>query len=175
MHLAVPPSVNEGEHRGKDGEDRGKEQDIQRTVSVQGKYHIEKEKKEEEEETKEKEDAKEENEEDIDINAWFGPAGTVSPLHFDPKHNLLCQVVGKKYVRLYSKDSTPLLYPHEGLLSNTSQVDVENVDEDAFPLFRQAPYQECILSSGEMLYIPPGCWHYIRSLSLSFSVSYWWR
>eukprot|EP00057_Strongylocentrotus_purpuratus_P009188 XP_011663662.1 PREDICTED: lysine-specific demethylase 8 [Strongylocentrotus purpuratus] len=116
-----------------------------------------------------------EEEEDIDINAWFGPAGTVSPLHFDPKHNLLCQVVGKKYIRLYSKDSTPLLYQHEGLLSNTSQVDVENIDDEAFPLFKQAPYQECILSEGEMLYIPPQCWHYVRSLSPSFSVSFWWR
>ena len=34
----------------------------------------------------------EESDCDVSINAWFGPANTLTPLHHDPKHNLLCQV-----------------------------------------------------------------------------------
>lgn len=113
---------------------------------------------------------------DVDINAWFGPAGTISPLHQDVKHNFLAQVVGQKYIRLYSAKYTKQLYPHAGhLLSNTSQVDVERPDLKRFPLFSDVPFLECVLSPGEMLYIPPMCWHFVRSLSTSFSVSFWWK
>ena len=57
------------------------------------------------------------------MNAWFGPKGTVSPLHHDPHHNLLAQVVGEKYIRIYSTSETEKLYAHDSfLLSNTSQV-----------------------------------------------------
>ena len=114
--------------------------------------------------------------EEVDVNAWFGPRGTVSPLHQDPKHNLLAQVVGSKYVRLYEEKNTPFLYPHSStLLSNTSQVDVEKPDLESFPNFEKAPYTECILRAGDLLYIPPKVWHYVRSLSVSFSVSFWWQ
>lgn len=58
------------------------------------------------------------------VNAWFGPEGTISPTHTDPYHNLLCQVVGSKAIRLYAPSQTPYMYPHEGLMNNNSQVGV---------------------------------------------------
>ncbi|ETK90710.1 hypothetical protein L917_05389 [Phytophthora nicotianae] len=114
------------------------------------------------------------DDEDITTNCWFGPGGTVSPLHFDPKDNVLCQVVGAKYLRLYAPDENEKLYPIEGMLSNTSLVQVEDPDDEQFPEFRNAKYVECVLHEGEMLYIPPKYWHYVKSLSTSFSVSFWW-
>uniref|UniRef100_UPI0037E95E39 lysine-specific demethylase 8 n=1 Tax=Semicossyphus pulcher TaxID=241346 RepID=UPI0037E95E39 len=114
-------------------------------------------------------------EDDITVNAWFGPGGTVSPLHQDPQQNFLAQVVGSKYIRLYSPEDTDKLYPHQSqLLHNTSQVEVENPDTGRFPEFSAASYLECVLQPGEVLFIPVKHWHYVRSLELSFSVSFWW-
>ncbi|RAL43085.1 hypothetical protein DM860_009867 [Cuscuta australis] len=109
------------------------------------------------------------------LNAWFGPAGTVTPLHHDPHHNILAQVVGKKYIRLYPATLSEELYPHtEKMLCNSSQVDLDNMDERQFPKMAELEFQDCILEEGEMLYIPPRWWHYVRSLTTSFSVSFWW-
>jgi lysine-specific demethylase 8 len=112
---------------------------------------------------------------DVIINAWFGPQGTISPMHTDPYHNLLAQVVGKKYIRLYAPSETSKVYPfdQDDFLGNTSQVDVETPDLERFPLLATANYLECILESGDLLYIPPGWWHYVRSLTISLSVSFW--
>ena len=43
-------------------------------------------------------------------NAWIGTAGTVTPLHFDSDDNLLGQIAGYKFVRLYAESDTPYLY-----------------------------------------------------------------
>ncbi|NXB44787.1 KDM8 demethylase, partial [Leucopsar rothschildi] len=114
-------------------------------------------------------------EDDITINAWFGPGGTISPLHQDPQQNFLAQVFGRKYIRLYSPQDSENLYPHESqILHNTSQVDVEDPDLVKFPNFTKAEFQSCILMPGQILFIPVKYWHYVRSLELSFSVSFWW-
>jgi len=80
-------------------------------------------------------------------------------------------------------------------MGNTSQVDVgeamavfegeggggEELEarrrefEVEFPLFRDAEFVEGMLGPGECLCIPVGWWHYVRSLSPSFSVSFWWN
>jgi len=117
-----------------------------------------------------------EEEGEPDINVWIGPGGTVSPAHTDKKHNLLCQVVGTKYVALFYPEEGDKLYPHPSpMLANTSMVDLDRPDIRKFPLLGRLQGYHTLLREGEMLYIPPLVWHYVRSLEQSFSVSFWWE
>ncbi|CAH2235089.1 bifunctional peptidase and arginyl-hydroxylase JMJD5 [Pararge aegeria] len=112
----------------------------------------------------------------IDIMAWYGPKGTVSPLHHDPKKNLLAQVVGEKQIFLFSPQQSEYLYPHQHeLLINTARVDPRKPDLEKHPKFKEAKGFFCVLKPGQMLYIPPRWWHFVESLSVSFSVSFWWE
>ncbi|CAH0407885.1 unnamed protein product [Chilo suppressalis] len=114
--------------------------------------------------------------EPVDVMAWYGPKGTLSPLHHDPKKNLLTQVVGEKQIFLFSPQDSEFLYPHEHeLLHNTSKVDPRQPDLLKYPKYKDAKVYYCVLSPGQMLYIPPKWWHFVESLSISFSVSFWWN
>lgn len=112
-----------------------------------------------------------------EINAWIGPKGTVSSLHFDPKDNLLCQVYGAKQIIMFAPSDTKYLYVYDDMpmLSNTSQVDPTNPDLSSFAEFKNATLYTCILQAGEMVYIPPKWWHHIIALEKSFSVNFWWQ
>ncbi|KAK6853444.1 hypothetical protein PG990_009448 [Apiospora arundinis] len=56
-------------------------------------------------------------------------------------------------------------------LSPDGQVSEERIRQ----AFKDVPYVDCILNPGDTLYIPIGWWHYVRGLSVSFSVSFWWN
>ena len=112
------------------------------------------------------------------VNVWLGTKGTVTALHRDPYMNLLCQVAGFKYIRIYDDDQTKWLYPNTIRPGNKNTftrcpVEVEAPDLDRYPLFARATFSECVLGPGSAIFIPKNAWHYIRSLSTSVSINFW--
>jgi [protein]-arginine 3-hydroxylase / protease len=107
---------------------------------------------------------------------WLGPAGIVTPIHFDSAHNLLVQIHGRKKLLLISpRESKLLYYPSLDLGHvNYSPVDVESPDYDRFPRFRKARPLELELEPGEVLFIPVRWWHYARALDDTISLNFWW-
>jgi ribosomal protein L16 Arg81 hydroxylase len=104
---------------------------------------------------------------------WIGPAGTVTGYHIDWGDNVLAQICGRKEVRLVSPKDTPYMYPSNRFDQGTrpSEVNVDRYDPERFPLFKKAKEHRIILQPGDMLFIPRGWWHYVRSLDKSISVS----
>ncbi len=100
---------------------------------------------------------------------WFGPAGTITPLHHDTMNILVAQVYGRKRVTLVSPNQSHLLYNELGVYSD---VDLENPDYERHPLFKKAQVIELVLSPGEMLFLPVGWWHHIRALDVSITLSF---
>ncbi|KIY66069.1 Clavaminate synthase-like protein [Cylindrobasidium torrendii FP15055 ss-10] len=117
------------------------------------------------------------NEDQLVLNAWLGPKGTMSPAHTDPYFNLYTQVVGRKTVWLAPPTcSQDMSASTDQMLGNTSVVDVfaslDKLDE-AF-VERVVPQAMHItLEPGDTLFFPPGWWHAMRAEDVSFSVSMW--
>ncbi len=111
------------------------------------------------------------------VNVWMGTGGTRTPLHFDSYDNWLIQLVGVKYVRIYPKNASKSLYVSQdssyGLQGNMSCLDCELEDFEKHPLAEAIRYEEVVLFPGDCLFLPAGCWHYVRSLSTSISINFW--
>ena len=113
------------------------------------------------------------------VNIWMcGASGSESPCHYDPFHNLLCQVFGTKRVLLFPPTVSEDLYPaHHTTQKNTSLVDFQSPDPLLHPRFVSSAQQhgiEAILEPGDALYIPYQYWHYCTANAASCSVNFWW-
>lgn len=113
-----------------------------------------------------------EGQEGSDTRVWIGSAGTRSMLHSDLKDNLFCQIWGQKTVTLLPWHASRAAYPFPGNLVN-SQVDLADVDLATFPKLGAATFYTAQVGPGDVLYIPRGCWHDIRSCTPSVSVNHW--
>lgn len=109
---------------------------------------------------------------------WTGGAGALTVLHFDRVHNLYVQFAGRKRWLLFPPSASRLLYwPCDhlpGPLLQFSPVDAENPDLDRYPLFRSATPLVAELGPGDVLFVPTGWWHQVRSLTLSLALNYFW-
>jgi hypothetical protein len=100
---------------------------------------------------------------------WFGPAGTVTPLHHDTLMLFHTQVVGRKRWRLVSPLETPRLYNHYQVYS---AVDLDKVDLNRHPDFASVKVLDVVVEPGETMFLPLAWWHQVSSLDVSLSFSY---
>jgi hypothetical protein len=99
---------------------------------------------------------------------WFGPAGTVTPVHHDLTNNFMAQVVGRKQIKLLSPLNHPNVYNH---LHCYSEVDLDNIDLERHPQFRHVKIHDITLHPGELFFLPVGWWHHVRGLDVSITLT----
>lgn len=102
---------------------------------------------------------------------WIGPAGTATPLHRDWLDNFLTQLVGTKRIALVSPGCAPLLSAravHAGL-DSCNWVDPF---EPQHPITAKCDPVFVTLNAGDMLFLPAGWFHDVRSTAFSFSVNF---
>jgi hypothetical protein len=100
---------------------------------------------------------------------WFGPGGTVTPLHHDTIMLFHTQIVGRKRWRFISPLQTPRLYNHHNVFS---AIDLDAPDFSRHPDFAGVKVLEVVAGPGDTVFLPLGWWHQVRSLDVSLSFSY---
>jgi hypothetical protein len=100
---------------------------------------------------------------------WMGPAGTVTPFHHDLTNNLMAQVIGRKRVKVAPSWDIPLMSNHYHVYS---KVDGRVAPPSPRPGPAEPQVLECILSPGEILFLPIGCMHFVEGLDITVTVSF---
>ena len=109
--------------------------------------------------------------------SWIGPKSTITGFHADWAENINVQIKGSKVFYLVSPKYNKNMYPSPTFerFSTASLVDMKNLDQKKFPLFKESEIIKVVLNAGDAIYLPRGWWHYVESLepSINVSIHYW--
>jgi ribosomal protein L16 Arg81 hydroxylase len=100
---------------------------------------------------------------------WFGPAGTVTPLHHDSVNVLFNQIDGWKHFILVPSLEIHRVYNN---LAVYSSVDPLKPDLEQYPLFADVQQLHLDVGPGQTLFIPAGWWHHVEATEQSISISF---
>lgn len=105
---------------------------------------------------------------------FLGPSQSITPLHFDTllSHNLFFQIMGRKHFILIPYDQRKYCYRYQW---RWFQVNPAEPDLKRFPLYRRVRPMECTVGPGDLLYMPPGMLHHVRSLNCAMSFNVDWH
>jgi len=103
---------------------------------------------------------------------WIGPAGTVTSLHHDLTNNFIAQIVGRKRVKLVPAAEIGKLYNHQHVFSEIPDLEDPGIDPARYPRLTELRYYDVLLEPGEILFMPLGWWHQVKSVDFSVTITY---
>lgn len=94
-----------------------------------------------------------------DVKIFWGYNGNITRLHNDEYENLLCLYSGQKDLILFPPEDEKNLY----IDYNSTPLDLYSINYFRYPNFRKCTSYVGSLKKGEILYIPEGWYHQIKS------------
>ncbi|MBW4506980.1 MAG: cupin-like domain-containing protein [Scytonematopsis contorta HA4267-MV1] len=105
---------------------------------------------------------------------FIGASNSLTPLHFDCllTNNIFFQLVGRKQFTILLPEDAKYCY-RQGW--RWFLVNPENPDFNKYPEYKNAKPIKFIVNPGDILYMPPGTLHHVRSFDMSISFNIDWH
>ena len=128
------------------------------------------------------------------VNLWIGDERSVTSLHKDHYENMYAVISGEKHFTLLPPSDVFGLYEREfpsyqyanvkshedykivssDFKTSWIPVDPKKPDLEQYPLYAYTSPMECVVRSGEMLYLPAMWYHRVAQKGFTIAVNYWY-
>ncbi len=111
-----------------------------------------------------------------DYRVSVGVEGVTTPVHREFTGNFFTVISGEKELAMFPPDDSKNVYAF-GFLSGIPHLAAANPcekDVARFPRIRQTRPHRCMVGPGDVLFIPRGWWHAVRTNTETIAFSGWW-